>query len=150
MYSPPSIIFFFLGGGGGDKTERTEHACQLIRTCIHTHTHIPLRLWLIRNLYNQVQPPQWAIFRKLATVIDYFTLLITACHRWRERTSSRTIHQKEPASSCTCFTPTRFYIRGSQVSSAEVHPGVHACGFCFISLIYAHIHTHARPIMTWP
>ena len=59
-----------------------------------------------------------AIHYLLLPVIDY--TLITACHRWNERTLSRTIYWKEKSSSRSrtlfgpdmCFTPTRFYFHG--------------------------------------
>ena len=94
---------------------------------------------------------QCAIFRIVATVIDYFSLLVTACHRiftyhclapvlaGKKRASSRTICWKERASSRSrkhAFHPDEFYVHGSQV---KVHPGARACGFRF-----RHVRTHTH------
>ena len=42
----------------------------------------------------------------------------------------------------TCFTPTNFYVHGSQV---KVHPGAHACGVCFR---HEHTYAWAQPIVS--
>ena len=103
---------------------------------------------------------QCAIFRIVATaVIDYFSLLVTACHRLftyhclapvlAGKNEHRLVlfagkseHYLDPVN--TCFTPTNFYVHGSQV---KVHPGVRACGFHFHFRhvrTYAHTHTHTH------
>ena len=96
--------------------------------------------------------PQCAIFRMLATVIDYFSLLVTACHRLftyhcpapviagkNEHRLVATIRWKEQASSRSrihVFHPDEFYVHRLQV---KVHPGVHACGFRFS---FSHVRTY--------
>ena len=123
---------------------------------------------------HAVGTDQCAIFRIVATVIDYFSLLVTACHRlffttchclsstiylslpgacprWKERASSRIIRWilKERASSRSrkhVFHPNEFYVHGSQV---KVHPGARACGFRFRhQRTYAHTHTRTQPIVS--
>ena len=106
-----------------------------------------------------VSTDQCAIFRIVATVIDYFSLLVTACHRLFTYHSlapvlagknehrlvlfaGKSEHHLDPVN--TCFTPTNFYVYGSQV---KVHPGVCACGFRFRFRhvrTYAHTHTHTH------
>ena len=72
-------------------------------------------------------------------VIDY--LLITACHRWKERASSRTctIRWKERASSRSrrqVFHPDEFV---RSWVTGQIHPGACACGFRF-----RHEHTYVH------
>ena len=95
--------------------------------------------------------PQCAIFRIVATVIDYFSLLVTACHRLftyhclapvlAGKNEHRLVlfagkseHHLDLIN--TCFTPTNFYVHGSQV---KVHPGARACSFRF-----HHVRTHTN------
>ena len=102
---------------------------------------------------------QCAIFRIVATVIDYFLLLVTACHRLftyhclapvlAGKNEHRLVlfagkseHHLDPVN--TCFTLTNFYIHGSQV---QVHPGARACGFRFRhqrTYVRTHTHTHTH------
>ena len=96
---------------------------------------------------------QCAIFRIVATVIDYFSLLVTACHRvftyhclasvLAGKNEHRLVlfagkseHHLNLVN--TCFTPTNFYVHGSQV---KVHPGARACGFRFR---FRHVRTYVR------
>ena len=102
-------------------------------------------------------------------VIDYYSLLVTACHRLftyhclapvlagkNEHHlvlfAGKSEHHLDPVN--TCFTPTIFYVHGSQV---KVHPGARACGFRFRhQRTYAHTHTRTQPtvsidsiVMSW-
>ena len=94
---------------------------------------------------HAVGTDQCAIFRIVATVIDYFSLLVTACHRlftyhcprWKERASSRTIRWKERASSQSrkhVFHPDEFTFMGHR--SKFIWERAHAA-----SVTYAHTHT---------
>ena len=96
-----------------------------------------------------------AIFRIVATVIDYFSLLVTACHRvvtyhclvpvLAGKNEHRLVlftgkseHHLDPVN--TCFTPTDFYVHGSQV---KVHREcAHATSVSVTNVrMYAHTHT---------
>ena len=110
---------------------------------------------------HAVGTDQCTIFRIVATVIDYFSLLVAACHRLftyhclapvlAVKNEHRLVlfagkseHHLDPVN--TCFTPTNFYVHGSQV---KVHPGARACGFRFRhQRTYAHTHTHTRTLPT--
>ena len=103
---------------------------------------------------HAVGSDQCAIFRIVATIIDYFSLLVTACHRLftyhclapvlAGKNEHRLVlfagkseHHLDPVN--TCFTPTNFYVHGSQV---KVHPGARACSFRFRhQRTYTHTHT---------
>ena len=100
---------------------------------------------------------QCAIFRIVATVIDYFSLVVTASHRLftyhclapvvAGKNEHRLVlfagkseHHLDLVN--TCFTPTNFNVHGSQV---KVHPGARTCGFRFRFRhvrTYAHTHRH--------
>ena len=99
--------------------------------------------------------PQCAIFRILATVIDYFSLLVTACHRlftyahagtchrWKERASSRTIHWKEQASSRSrrhVFHPDEFF-SFTGYRSKYIREHVHAAS---VSITVTNVRTYVR------
>ena len=96
---------------------------------------------------------QCATFRIVATVIDYFSLLVTACHRLFSyhclapvlsgKNEHRLVlfagkseHHLDRVN--TCFTPTNFYVHGSQV---KVHTGerAHAAS---VSVTNIRTHTH--------
>ena len=85
----------------------------------------------------------YGLVRIVATVINYFSLLVTACHRLftyhclapvlAGKNEHRLVlfagkseHHLDLID--TCFTPTNFYVHGLQV---KVHLRAHACGFCF-------------------
>ena len=61
------------------------------------------------------------------------------CHCWKEPASSRTLVQ-----TCTHVIPISLYVHGSQVGSAEVHPGARACGFLFLFLLHTRTHRCAH------
>ena len=139
------------GGGGGavasftrTPSRHTSQQCQA--PCAYPQLHA-------------VGTDQCAIFRIVATVIDYFSLLITACHRLftyhglapvlAGKNEHRLVlfagmseHHLDPVN--MCFTPTNFYVHGSQV---KVHPGARACGFRYVRThthTYTHTHTHGH------
>ena len=102
---------------------------------------------------------QCAIFRIVATVIDYFSLLVTACHRLftyhclvpvlAGKNEHRLVlfagkseHHLDLVN--MCFTPMNFYVHGSQV---KVHPGARACGFRF-RYVRTHTHTRTKPTVS--
>ena len=92
---------------------------------------------------------QCTIFRIVATVIDYFSLLVTACH------GIFTYHCLVPVlagknkhhldSVNTCFTPMTFTFTGHR--SKYIRERVHAAS---VSVTYAHTHTHTwtQPIVS--
>ena len=121
-----------------------------------------VRLLVMRlSPFASVGTDQCAIFRIVATVIDYFSLLVTACHRLftyhclapvlTEKNEHRLVlfagkseHHLDPVN--TCFTPTNFYVHGSQV---KVHPGARACGFRFrFRHVRTHTHTRTQPTVS--
>ena len=106
---------------------------------------------------HAVGTDQCAIFRIVATVIDYFSLLVTACHQLftyhclapvlAGKNEHRLVlhvfaekseHHLDPVN--TCFTPTNFYVHGSQV---KVHPGARTCRFRYVRT-HTHTHTHGH------
>ena len=148
------------GSGGGSRggpvtsfTRTTSRHSSLQRQapCTYPQSHA-------------VGTDQCAIFRIVATVIDYFSLLVTAyhrlftyhclgaCPRWKERASSRTIRWKERASSRSrkhVFHPDEFL--RAQVT------GQSTSGSACIRLLfpsptyvrtYAHTHTRTQPIVS--
>ena len=104
---------------------------------------------------HAVGTDQCAIFRIVATVIDYFSLLVTACprlftyHCLAPVLAGKNEHRLVLFAGKSehhldlinmCFTPTNFYVHGSQV---KVHPGARACGFRFRhQRTYVRMHTH--------
>ena len=144
------------------------HAASVSVTYVRTHTHTDTTnckyrytTYHCQSSLKHILPvtarksygrPQCAIFTIVATVIYYFSLLVTACHQLF------TYHCLAPvlAEHClvlfagksehhldlvnTYFTPTNFYVYGSQV---KVHPGARACGFRFHH-IRTHAHTHGH------
>ena len=97
---------------------------------------------------HAVGTDQCAILRIVATVIDYFSLLVTACHRLftyhclAPVLAGKSEHHLDLVN--TCFTPTNFYVHRSQV---KVHLGVRACGFRFRhqrTYVRTHTHTHGH------
>ena len=92
-------------------------------------------------------------------IVDYFSLLVTACHRLftyhclvpvlAGKNDHRLVlfagkseHHLDLVN--TCFTPTNFYVHGSQV---KVHPGARACSFRFRH-IRTHTHTRTQPTVS--
>ena len=141
----------------------TISAChrQFIYTTYHcqsslerAQTQFTCHSWkeLLRPAYGR---PQCTLFGIVATVIGYFSLLVTACHQLftyhclAPVLAGKKEHRLVPFAGKsehhldlvnTCFTPTNFCIHGSQV---KVHPGARASGFRFHhKRTYAHTHTH--------
>ena len=97
---------------------------------------------------------QCAIFRIVATVIDYISLLVTACHRiftyhclapvLAGKNEHRLVlfagkseHHLDPVN--TCFTPTNFTFMGHR--SKYIRERARAVS---VSVTYAHTHTHTH------
>ena len=99
---------------------------------------------------------QCAIFRIVATVMDYFSLLVTACHRvslpgicprWKERASSHTIRWKERASSQSrkhVFHPDEF-LRSRVTGQSTSGSTRMQLPFPFPSHTYVCTHTRTQP-----
>ena len=127
---------------------------DILRCNVRLHAPIPNRMQLVRIS---------ALYIIVATVIDYFSLLVTACSRLFSyhclapvlagKNEHRLVlfagkseHHLDPVN--TCFTPTNFYVHGSQV---KVHPGARACGFRFRHHVRVRTHTHqAEPFLHFP
>ena len=97
---------------------------------------------------------QCAIFRIVATVIEYFSLLVTACHRIftyhclapvlagknEHRLAGKSEHHLDPVN--TCFTPTNFTFTGHR--SKYIRERAHM-GFRFRHVrTHTHTHTHTH------
>ena len=128
-----------VGAGGGQLLASLGRPRNILRCNVRL---LVMRLSPIAS----VGMDQCAIFRIVATVIDYFSLLVTACHRiftyhclapvLAGKNEHRLVLFAERAS----IIPTNFDVHGSQV---KVYPGARTCGFRFrFRHVRTHTHTH--------
>ena len=140
-----------LGGPVASFTQTTSRHSSLQRQapCAYPQSHA-------------VGTDQCAIFRIVATVIDYFSLLVTACHQLftyhclapvlAGKNEHRLVLFAGKSSIISASSRSRKHafhpddVHGSQV---KVHPGARACGFRFRhQRTYVRTHTRTQPTVS--